>query len=413
MNSGDRLPAVTRLDRWGRLADVPLYAVTLLSASLFAVPSMRSAVHEPPWLLFTLNVLFVAPVCLWVAVLALRAYLVGGFARILLAGSGILVFGLANFISGFLIFDAVGNNAAVTVHNLGVMASAVLHLSGCLLNIRGAGPEESQQARVSMAVLVYGAVSVFTALMWLGSVYDLLPPFVVPGGDITPVRLVVLAASIVLFAVSALIVCIDFERRRAPFLLWYGLGLALIALGLLGVMLAIPGSILGWTGRASQYLGNLYLFAAAWILVRDARRAGLDIEQAVAEFFRRSESHYRALVDASTSAIVSVDPSGKIILWNRAAETCFGLSPGEAAGMDLAGAIAVPENEKHLRDIVAGKRQHAAPAGRQATSCRKRIQAGKFATIQPGSKCGHGAGVAHMGHDGLCGGALACGRDAR
>ena len=81
-----------------------------------------------------------------------------------------------------------------------------------------------------------------------------------------------------------------------------------------------------------------------------------------------------------------------------AAKEAVVLLVGPAAGRGAGDEVA--EN----RDIVAGKRQHAAPAGRQATSCRKRIQAGKFVASQPGSKCGHGAGAPHMGHDGLWGG---------
>lgn len=357
MTHGNRLPAVSRLERLGALADTPFYALVLLSSLLYVVPSMRSAVHETPWLLFALNVFFVAPVCLWVSVLALRSYLAGGIAQILLAGSGVFSFGLANFGAGLFILETQGPNHAVTMHNMGVLASALMHLAGCVLHLRGAEPEESQQGRALKAALGYGGALVFAALVWLGALYDVLPPFVVPGVDITHVRLVVLAAAVLFFAVSALLVRIDYDRRNAEFLRWYGLGLALIALGLLGVALGVPGSLLSWTGRVSQYAGNVYLFAAAWILVRDARRAGLDIEQAVAEFFRRSESHYRALVDASTSAILSAESSGRVILWNRAAEACFGYSVQEAAGMDLVGAIAAPGEAARLRDVVAGGRE--------------------------------------------------------
>ncbi len=353
MDREDRLPTVSLLHRWGGIADVPIYALALVSFVLYLVPSMRSAVYETPWALFILNVLVVTPVCLWVAVLAMRAYLAGGLARILFAGSGILVFGLANFIPGFLIFGTEGPNDAVAIHNLGMLASAALHFLGSLLNLRDEEPEESRQARMSKTVLGYGGVAVFTVLVWLAAAYDVLPPFVVPGDHVVPVRLGVLVSSVILFAIGALLVLLEYNRRRAPFLRWYGLGLALIALGLLVVVLAVPGSILSWTGRVSQYIGNLYLFAAAALLVREARSAGLDIEQAVTEFFLRSERHYRSLVDASVNAIVSVNPAGKVILWNPAARDVFGYPPEEASGKDLAALIAMPESEGLLRYALA------------------------------------------------------------
>lgn len=356
-SSGSRSTYVSRLEASGRLTAMPLLAMALLSLLVYFIPGMRSTVYETPWILFALNVFFVTPLCLWVSVLALRAYLAGGLIQILCAGSGILVFGLSNLIPGFLIFEAEGPNDAVTVHNLGMLAAAVMHLTGCLLNLREAEPEESRRTRVWKAALGYGGITVFTALVWLGAFYDALPPFIVPGGRITHVRLVVLAASIIVFAVGVQLVRIDFQKRRTPFLRWYGLGLALVALGLMTVAFAVPGSVLSWIGRVTQYIGNLYLFAAALILVRDARSAGLDIEQAAAKFFLHAERDYPALVKASTSVIISADPSGRVILWNPAAEVCFGYSAGDAAGMDLAGAIAGPENEGHLREIVAERQE--------------------------------------------------------
>lgn len=357
MDSGVRSQDASWLPELGGYAVKPVYVLALLILVIYAVPAARTTVHEIPWLLFVLNVLYVVPLCLWVAVLALRAYLAGGHAPVLFVGGGVLCFGLANFGAGLFIIEARGPNLAVTLHNLGVLISAGLHFAGCLLNLREGRPEEGGHARVSKAALCYGGALCFAALVWVCAYFDLIPTFVVPGEDITHIRLAVLASSIILFAVSALLIRLDFERRRAPFLCWYGLGLALIALGLLTVALAVPGSFLSWAGRVSQYVGILYLVAAAVLMVRKARSAGLDIEQAVTEFFRRSESHYRALVDASTSAILSAESSGRVILWNRAAESCFGYSAREAVGMDVVGAIAAPEEAGRIRDIVEGGRE--------------------------------------------------------
>ena len=52
---------------------------------------------------------------------------------------------------------------------------------------------------------------------------------------------------------------------------WYGLGLALVATGLTGVMLlTVQGGILGWTNRLTQYLGSAYLFIAALMAARES-----------------------------------------------------------------------------------------------------------------------------------------------
>ena len=68
----------------------------LLFAILYAAdPGLRSAKHvfEPPWLLFTLNTVFITGLCLLIAWLSFRSYLRGGFLNVLLLGCGVLAFG--------------------------------------------------------------------------------------------------------------------------------------------------------------------------------------------------------------------------------------------------------------------------------------------------------------------------------
>jgi PAS domain S-box-containing protein len=47
------------------------------------------------------------------------------------------------------------------------------------------------------------------------------------------------------------------------------------------------------------------------------------------------ERVFRALAEATHEALLTIDPNGRIIFWNRAAETIFGWSANEALGRDL------------------------------------------------------------------------------
>ena len=129
-----------------------------------------------------------------------------------------------------------------------------------------------------------------------------------------------------------------YSERKTGFLLYSINALLLIGAGIVGVALGTPGSPLNWLGRASQYLGNVYLVVAAMKALGEARSRGTTVERALADFFRKSETHFKALVEMAADAIIAIDRKGKIILMNPAAEETFGYGRNEAAGQSPGGA---------------------------------------------------------------------------
>jgi PAS domain S-box-containing protein len=69
--------------------------------------------------------------------------------------------------------------------------------------------------------------------------------------------------------------------------------------------------------------------------VRTARVKGVQLEEAITQFFRDAERNFAAVVEASPYALVSFDSNGKILLWNPAAERVFGYSRKEAVGSSI------------------------------------------------------------------------------
>jgi PAS domain S-box-containing protein len=53
------------------------------------------------------------------------------------------------------------------------------------------------------------------------------------------------------------------------------------------------------------------------------------------EALRESESRFRSVAQSATDAIVSADRQGRIVFWNRAAQTMFGFTEDEALGQSL------------------------------------------------------------------------------
>ena len=130
----------------------PLLLFILFFIILYAAgPELRSAkyVFEPPWLLFTLNTVFITGLCLLIAWLCFRSFLRGGFLNVLLLGCGVLAFGLSSFVAGWLIRPPDSPNDAVTIHNIGVLCTSVLYFLSSLFTAFGISMEIERRRGLS------------------------------------------------------------------------------------------------------------------------------------------------------------------------------------------------------------------------------------------------------------------------
>jgi len=207
------------------------------------------------------------------------------------------------------------------------------------------GRETEPVHRAPAAGAAYLGIFLVGALFTAAAILDLTPPFFIPGEGPTVIRQVVLTVSVTLLLTSALLMMAVYAERKTGFLLYSINALLLIAAGIVGVALGAPGSPLSWLGRASQYLGDVYLAVAAMKALGEARSKGTTVERALADYFRKAETHYRALVEMATDAIVACDREGRILLMNPAAEQTFGYGPGEAVNRILEELI-VPEQSR-------------------------------------------------------------------
>ena len=312
----------------GRLGPVVIAGFIVIIATL-ALLDIR-AVFEPPLLLFILNTLFLSIVAFIVAYMSATSYLAGGSVNLLFLGCGVLVLGATSPIAGWLIHPPGGPNVAVTIYNIGALVASAFHFVGVAL---APTSQEVSSHRRSEVILAYLGVLIFMALLTVASLRSAVPPFFIQGAGPTLLRQVVLGAAVALFAISSLLFLRLYFMSKSDFLYWYSVALALIAVGLSGVLLQKSvGCPIGWAGRSAQYLGGICFFMAVLTTIKGARIMGMPLERAMSCFFREAEEFCRALVETVTDAIISIDHEGRILLWNSAADKTFGYSRDEAVG---------------------------------------------------------------------------------
>lgn len=245
-----------------RLAWLTLPLMLAIILALWAADLRAS--YESRFLLVITNFLFTWLVSVCVAFVAGRSFLANGETGLLLFGCGTLLWGFTTLVAASVVH--LGGNATITIHNLGILGSALCHSAGLMQ--RGS-PRAHPGARrlpawVRLLAGYAGALAGLALIVW-ATLTGRAPVFFVQGEGGTPVRQLVLGTAILLLAATAGVLLIRQKRTASLFLYHYALGLALLALGLAGVWLqSVHGSALGWAGRITQCLGGIYLFFAAW-----------------------------------------------------------------------------------------------------------------------------------------------------
>ena len=336
----------------------PLLALFLALLFLFNVMPQSIPpgwIFEAPLLLLVLNTLFLSIIPLIVAFFALRSYLSGGPSHILFLGCGMLSFGLACFVAGWYGAQTEAN-VNFTVHNTGILLASVSHfLGGVVPFFEKFLPKDQEKRKKYFPILTYLGIVIFMAGLLLATRQGYTPAFYIFGSGPTILREVVLTAAIFFFGTSSFLIAVFDRFRRSFFLSFYAMALALITIGLIALLTSVrANSALSWLGRSAQYMAGVYFLAAAVAAVQAAWANRWTVPDAVADFFRHSEVLYREVVETATDAIIQVNASREIFLWNTAAERIFEYSRVEATRLTLSDLIDPEDLNTLFRDIEAG-----------------------------------------------------------
>jgi PAS domain S-box-containing protein len=94
-------------------------------------------------------------------------------------------------------------------------------------------------------------------------------------------------------------------------------------------------------------------------------------------------SVFRAIMDDCPTPFIAINPEGRIIEWNTAAEATFGWSRAEALGLPLASTIIPPEHRAaHLRGIETYQRTGHAPIVGQELTLSAITQGGHYLPVR-------------------------------
>jgi PAS domain S-box-containing protein len=281
-----RNPATLRsLPAW---LPIPL----LLGAIVLLRAANLQESYEPLYLVASLDLVFSLLVFLSVVYLISRSFLIRPQFGLLMLGCGVLIWALAGFVARA---DA---DMQIAIYSMSVWLSALCHLTGVVFSLRSkrtvhpAGPCLATGYMVALGLL--GLVALSALEHWM-------PTFFVQGRGGTPLRQLVLGSAIAMFGLTAALLGATNRKGASAFTRWYALALALTAVGLFGVTIqTVHGSVLGWTGRATQYLAGAYMLIAAVASVRESRVWGISLQAALTE----SQERYRTLFETAPDGIV-------------------------------------------------------------------------------------------------------------
>ena len=294
-----------------------------LAITVLAVLRIEAASY-PPRLFSALNITFLSAISFLIALVAARSYLVTRGRAVLFLGCGTLAIGLGALL---VPLGAAGASvdAIVAVYDFAVLLAAACHFIGSLS--RFAFPGQGNRGRPwGWLCVTYGSVAAAIGVQTLLVRSGHWPASFIEGAGVTPFDRAVLYCAIALFGLSAVMLRLGVPSTTSRFRRWYSLGLGLIALGLVAVSLQLKiGDPLNWVGRASQYLGAVFMLAAVVSTVRERGAWLLPLERA----FRESEARYRRLIEVSPDAIV-VEAGGEVVFANPAAADLVGATAPES-----------------------------------------------------------------------------------
>ncbi len=291
----DTLPAVAR-KYWPAALPIALLLVLMI---VLGTADLRTS-YPAHRLTLLLNFLFITLNTLFIAYLSARGFIIQGDPALLMLGCGVLVWSASGTIS--MVLGGNDPNLIVTIHNSCVWLSAACHLASALLSLRRGARMAARDVWLGAA---YAAALGAVALIVLAAHARWAPTFFIQDEGGTPLRHFVLGAAIVMFIVSAIILGKPRCRSIQAFNIWYALGLLLIATGILGIMIQTAyGSLLGWSGRAAQYLGGIYMLIAAVAAVRESGALEVTLESQLSE----ARQDYTHLLDLAADGIVVYEP---------------------------------------------------------------------------------------------------------
>ena len=201
-----------------------LYFVAMIIMSLADLET----VFEPSLLLPIMNTIFAGLIPIAVSIIAARAYLFSGLSSLLFMGCGMMTFGCAAILAGWLISGQQGPNVNVTIYNIGALLGSVFQIFGAVFTFKKVIPDAMPELRKIKLIMTYTGMILIMFFLTLATFWGVTPPFFIQGVGPTLLRQAVLGTAVAMFLFSALVIMGIFTKRKLDFHYWYSLSLSLI-----------------------------------------------------------------------------------------------------------------------------------------------------------------------------------------
>ncbi len=306
---------------------IGLYLVILflLLIIVFLKLNIKSS-FEPAFLLPVLNTLFIGVMPIIVTFYAAKTYLQTNSKSALFMGLGMLIFGLGSIFAGWLRYIPNGANVNVTIFNLCAMFGAAFHLAAAMWGRKTDKINSSWRLKKFVLILSLLGVGIFIGLLIMAVLWKIMPPFINENG-FTLLRQIVLVSAIVFYFSASMVLVKNYLGYRADYIYLYFISLFLIVVGLFGASVQpAVGSPVGWIARTAQYCSGFFALFSMRSASYEAKGKNTSVSNMLAYIFADGETSFRALVETSNDAIVSVDQDFRVLYLNMAAEKMFGVS---------------------------------------------------------------------------------------
>lgn len=336
VKTGFPLSAYLSFQKFHFLAWIPV--LLLLAIILVFFFTNQGIAYENHLLLLLLNFLFFTVISALITYQLTKSFFARGSLGILFLAAGVLFWGSGGFAG--VIVGLTGQdfaNVVVTIHNICVLLAALFHFAGMLMLMH---PGRAISSRLLHSWGLYTAVFAAVGFISLLAMRGWLPVFHVQGQGGTLVRQAVLISAICLFLLTALLMG-RASRHSFTFMFWYCAALVLIAVGLFGVMIeSVHGGVIGWTGRASQYLGGAYMLLAAVLSIREFRRPDIALDTEIAWWREQYQGLFNNIPLGFASLQVLTDSKGQpvdflFLKTNPAFEIQTGTHASDIVGQSL------------------------------------------------------------------------------
>lgn len=264
----------------GALAVIAFICILIVAAILDL-----TAVFEPPFLVPTLNTIFIASTSFIVVYFSARSFLASGLHTIFLLSCGTLMYGLGSLTGGWLSVFPGGTNTFLTVQNTAALLSSGFIAASAILTAKKV-PSWSPEHKKSRVLIGYVGTLLVIIFLIAASLQSIIPAFYQVGVGSTSLRMWILIVAVALFFLSSLFFIRLYFNSKSTLVYWYSLGLMLVAVALTSFYLQhAVGDLLGWIGRTAQYLAGIYFVVAVLTTFRipKTRQNGIENNHIVRE----------------------------------------------------------------------------------------------------------------------------------